>query len=157
MNIDIFILARSASNRLPAKHMREINGKPIIENLINRMKKAKRIRKIVVCTTNLSSDDNLVKFLKEKNIEYVRGNDKDIIERLHDAAQYYNTDIIIDVSGDKIYTDVDYIDKIAEIPQNQDIDFIRGSNSKSKFDPGDHFLLRSSLATTASGRSSLRV
>ena len=140
MNVDIFILARSASNRLPAKHMREINGKPIIENLINRMKKAKRIRKIVVCTTNLLSDDNLVKFLKEKNIQYFRGSDKDIIERLHDAAQYYNTDIIIDVSGDKIYTDVDYVDKIAEILQNQDIDFIRGSNSKSKFDPGDHFI-----------------
>jgi len=140
MNIDIFILARSASNRLPTKHMREINGKPIIENLINRMKKSKIIRKIVVCTTNLPSDDNLVKFLKEKNIEYFRGSSKDIIKRLHDAAQHYNTDIIIDVSGDKIYTDVDYVDKIAEILQNQDIDFIRGSNSKSKFDPGDHFI-----------------
>ena len=57
MNIDIFIIARSASNRLPAKHMREINGKSIIENLVNRMKKSKKIRKIVVCTTKSPSDD----------------------------------------------------------------------------------------------------
>ena len=140
MNTDIFILARSASNRLPAKHLREINGNPVIENLVNRLKKSKKIRKIVVCTTELPSDDNLVNFLKEKNIEYFRGSDKDILKRLLDAAKYYNTDIIIDVSGDKIYTDVNYVDKVANILQNEDVDFVRGNNSKLKFDPSDHFV-----------------
>ncbi len=140
MNTDIFILARSASNRLPGKHMREINGKPVIEILINRLKKSKKIRHIVVCTTNLASDDKLSKFLKEKNIECFRGVDKDILKRLLDAAKYYNTDIIIDLSGDKIYTDTDYVDKVAKILQNEDVDFVRGNNSKSKFDPSDHFV-----------------
>jgi spore coat polysaccharide biosynthesis protein SpsF len=140
MNTDIFILARLASNRLPAKHLREINGNPVIENLVNRLKKSKKIRKIVVCTTELPSDDNLVNFLKEKNIEYFRGSDKDILKRLLDAAKYYNTDIIIDVSGDKIYTDVNYVDKVANILQNEDVDFVRGNNSKLKFDPSDHFV-----------------
>ncbi len=140
MNTDIFILARSASNRLPGKHMREINGKPAIETLINRLKKSKKIRHIVVCTTNLASDDKLSKFLKEKNIEYFRGADKDVLKRLLDAAKYYNTDIIIDVSGDKIYTDTDYVDKVVEILLNEKIDFVRGNNSKSVFDPSDHFV-----------------
>ncbi len=140
MNTDIFILARSASNRLPAKHLREINGKPVIENLVHRLKKSKKIRNIVVCTTKLPSDDKLSEFLKEKNIKCFRGDDKDILKRLLDAAKYYNTDIIIDVSGDKIYTDTDYVDKVVKILQHEDIDFVRGNNSKSKFDPGDHFV-----------------
>jgi len=140
MNIDIFILARSTSHRLPKKHLQKINGKTVIENLVNRMKKSKKVRKIVVCTTDLPSDDKFVKFLKEKNIEYFRGSDKDILKRLLDAAKYYKTDIIIDVSGDKIYTDVDYVDKVSEILQNEEIDFVRGNNSKSKFEPSNLFI-----------------
>ncbi len=140
MNIDIFILARSASHRLPKKHLREINGKPVIENLVNRMKKSEYIRKVIVCTTDLSSDDELVNFLNEKNIEYFRGDDKDILKRLLNAAKYHNTDIIIDVSGDKIYTDIDYVDQVSKILQKGEIEFVRGNNSKSIFDPEDHFI-----------------
>ena len=66
MNIDIFILARSTSHRLPEKHLQKINGKTVIENLVNRLKKSKKIRKIIVCTTNLPSDDKFIKFLKKK-------------------------------------------------------------------------------------------
>lgn len=140
MNVDIFILARSASNRLPKKHLRKIKGKPIIESLVDRMKKSKVVRKIVVCTTDLPSDDKLAEILEEKHIDCFRGDDKDIIKRLYDAAQLYKTDIIIDVSGDKIYTDVDYVDEVSEILLNNDIDFVRGSSVESQFDPGDHFI-----------------
>ncbi len=152
MNTDIFILARSTSSRLQEKHLREINGKPIIENLVDRMKKSKIIRKIVVCTTDLPSDDKLAEFLKEKNIECFRGSDKDILKRLLDAAKYYKTDIIIDVSGDKIYTDVDYVDKVSEILQNEEIDFVRGNNSKFKFEPSSlfiHGIIPGGFTTTA--------
>ena len=140
INIDIFIIARSASHRLPLKHLKEINEKPIIEHLVNRMKKSKKIRKIIVCTTLLPSDDKLSEFLKEKKIECFRGSNKDIIERLLDAAKFYKTDIIIDVSGDKIYTDVYYVDKVVEILKKKDIDFVRGSRSISEFEPSDHFI-----------------
>ncbi len=140
MNVDIFILARSASHRLPLKHLREINGKAIIEKLVERMKTSKQVRKIIVCTTDLPSDDKLAAFLKEKNIECFRGNDKDILVRLLDAAKYYNTDIIIDVSGDKIYTDVNYVDQVSKILQNEEIDFVRGNNSESVFNPNNHFV-----------------
>jgi spore coat polysaccharide biosynthesis protein SpsF len=140
MNIDIFILARSTSHRLPKKHLQKINGKTVIENLVNRMKKSKKVRKIVVCTTDLPSDDKFVKFLKEKNIEYFRGSDKDILKRLLDAATFHKTDIIIDVSGDKIYTDPEYVDKVSEILQNEEIDFVHGNNSEFEFNPSSLFI-----------------
>lgn len=140
MNIDIFILARSTSHRLPNKHLQEINGKVMIEKLVERMKKSTKIRNVVVCTTNLPSDNKFVEFLQKKNIKCFRGNNKDILKRLLDAAKFYNTDIIIDVSGDKIYTDVNFVDEVANILLKEDIDFVRGNNSKLKFDPSDHFV-----------------
>jgi spore coat polysaccharide biosynthesis protein SpsF (cytidylyltransferase family) len=140
MNIDVFILARSTSHRLPRKHLQKINDKTIIENLVNRIKKSKTIRKIIVCTTDLDTDDGFVNFLKEKKIEYFRGSHKDILERLLYAAKHFNTDIIIDVSGDKIYTDPIYIDKVSKILQNEDIDFVRGNDSEIEFNPGNLFV-----------------
>ena len=67
MNSDIFILARLSSDRLPNKHLMNINGKPAIKNLIERLRHSKA-RKIVVCTTNLKSDDPLVEYLKKEQI-----------------------------------------------------------------------------------------
>lgn len=139
MKSDIFILARLSSDRLPNKHLMNINEKPAIKNLIERLRHSKA-RKIVVCTTNLKSDDSLVEYLKKEQIEYFRGNDKDILIRFLNAAQHFGTDIIVDVSGDKIYTDVFYVDKIINMMENSDIDFIRGNNSNTNFDPSNHFI-----------------
>ena len=56
------------------KALIEIDGKPIILYLINRLISCKKIRNIVVCTTNTKSDDPLVKLLEESNISLFRGN-----------------------------------------------------------------------------------
>jgi len=135
MNIDVFVLARLNSSRLPKKHFKEINDKPAIYHLIHRIKKAKEIRKIIVCTTKLKSDDELVNYLKKEKVEVFRGESNDVIKRILDAAKFYHTDVIIDVEGDKIYTDPKYIDKISKEFQKSQIDFIIGNDSLTKFNP----------------------
>lgn len=133
MNSDIFIPARLNSVRLPRKHLKEINGQPVIKYLIDRLKFAKKIRKIVVCTTESHSDDSLVEFLKKERISYFRGNDKDILVRLFDAAKHFETDIIVDVEGDDIYTDPFYVDEIVKVMENFDVDFVSGNSSTKDF------------------------
>lgn len=135
MNIDVFVLVRLGSSRLPKKHFKKIGDRLVIDHLIHRIKKAKKIRKIVVCTTELESDDELVNYLNKENIEVFRGNNKDVIKRIRDAAKYYKTDVIIDVEGDKIYTDSKYIDIIAEKFMKSQIEYITGNDSLTKFNP----------------------
>lgn len=130
---DIFIPARLDSTRLPAKHLKEINGQPVIKLLVNRLRSAKKIRKIIVCTTELPSDDLLVEFLDKEKIAYFRGNDKDILQRLLDAAKYFATDVIVDVEGDDIYTDPFYVDEIVKEMENSDYDFVSGNASTHDF------------------------
>ncbi len=139
MNADIFILARLGSSRLPEKHLKEIDGIPAIKRLVDRLRTAKKVRKIVVCTTNMPSDDRLVNFLIKEKITYFRGNEKDVLTRLLDAANNFKTDVIIDVEGDKLYVDPVYVDKIVNEMEYQDVDFIIGSDT-GRFDPTDHFI-----------------
>ena len=140
MNTDIFILARSTSKRLPSKHMKIINGKPIIENLVDRMKKSNKIRKIVVCTTINFSDDKLVHFLEKESVLYYRGSEHDILSRFLGASKKFKTDVIVDVEGDKIYTDPAYVDKIIEELTDPKIDFVIGNDSEEKFNPNNHLV-----------------
>jgi len=133
MNSDIFIPARLDSTRLQKKHLKKINGEPLIKLLVNRLKKSKKVRYVIVCTTDQKSDDELVEFLKKENILTFRGSKKDILFRFLEAAKYFKTDIIIDVEGDKIFTDTKYVDMIIKELENSDFEFITGSDSKGKF------------------------
>ena len=140
INCDVFIPVRLNSTRLPKKHLQTINGKPALLHLIERLKKCSSIRKIIVCTTTSSTDDELIEFLEKEKILYFRGNEKDILTRFLDAANKFNTDIIIDVEGDKIYTDPFFVDEISDKLQNLDIDFLIGNDSQYSFNPSNHFI-----------------
>jgi len=138
MNADVFILARLGSSRLPEKHLKLIDGTPAIKQLVDRLKRAKKVRNIIVCTTTLASDNKLVNFLLKEGISFFRGNEKDVLIRFLEATKQFKTDIMIDVEGDKVYSDPFYIDKIITIMEEENVDFVMGTNS-TKFDPTDHF------------------
>jgi len=135
LNSDIFIPARLDSKRFPKKHLKKINGESSIKLLVKRLEKSKKIRHVIVCTTNQESDDELISFLENEGILTFRGSEKDILDRFLEAAKHFETDIIVDVEGDKIYTDIEYVDRIVDELENSNYEFITGSTSKEKFDP----------------------
>jgi len=124
MNYDIFIPVRLSSTRLPQKHLKIVEGKPIILHLIERLTNAKRIRNIVICTTDQKVDDPLVDVLKETDVKIFRGNEKDILNRYLEAAKKFETDFIINADGDDVYADPEYIDKIVSLFERDNCDYV---------------------------------
>lgn len=122
--IDIFIPVRLGNTRLPRKALQTCNNKPILFHLLNRLEKTKKIRNIVVCTTENSSDDSLVDILSKNDYNVFRGSEKDILKRFFDASKQYQPDFIINVDGDDIYTDPIYVDKLADEFIRTNADFI---------------------------------
>ena len=112
---------------------------------------AKTIQDIIVCTTNQISDDVLVQFLEKKGILCYRGSEKDLLERLLNAATQFKTDIIIDVEGDKIYTDPTYVDRIVNEMQNTDVDYVEGQILNKNSEPvhGIHGFVPAGIRVTA--------
>jgi spore coat polysaccharide biosynthesis protein SpsF len=112
MKCDIFIPIRLGNSRLPGKALKECKGKPLIFFLLERLRKCKKIRNLVICTTTNKTDDVLVNVLLKNNIKYFRGSEIDILQRFYDASKFYKPDFIVNVDGDDIYTDPELIDKL---------------------------------------------
>ncbi len=128
MNVDVFIPIRLGSNRLPKKALKKIDGKPIVKYLIERLQNTSNIRSIIVCTTLSKSDDELVDYLDKERILFFRGNEHDILDRYLNAAKKFQTDYIVNVEGDDIYTDSDCVDIISQKLVNSNLDYVDINN-----------------------------
>ena len=68
--VPIIIQARVNSTRLPNKVLLEINGKPLIEHVINQISAAKMVDYCIVATSTNPKDDKIVDFCERKKIRY---------------------------------------------------------------------------------------
>ena len=65
MKIGFLITARLKSSRLPFKILKDLNGKTVIERIIDRAKKIQNISEIILCTSTNSQDRPLVDIAKK--------------------------------------------------------------------------------------------
>jgi spore coat polysaccharide biosynthesis protein SpsF (cytidylyltransferase family) len=70
-----------SSTRLPGKVMQPLNKEPMIYWQIQRILRAPEVSKIIVATSTDSSDDPLVEYLSNRNIDVYRGSLKDVFSR----------------------------------------------------------------------------
>lgn len=114
MKIGFFITARLKSTRLKRKILLDINGKTVIDRVIDRAKQVKGIEGIVLCTSTNSQDAELYDYALKNKIQFYAGSEDDVLERLLDAAKYYGYDAFVSVTADNplfsIYTSSYLID-----------------------------------------------
>lgn len=94
------IQSRSDSIRLPKKNILKFNNLTTIEHVYKRLLKSKYINDIIVATTNASSDDKFVNFLKNKKIKFYRGSKNNVYQRFLKAAKNLKCDIVVRITGD---------------------------------------------------------
>lgn len=125
--INISIEARMTSSRLPGKVLKLIKGIPALELMINRIKKAKLVDNIIVATTINKEDDEIVSWCKQNNIDYFRGSEDNVYDRVLKTHQKFNTDIVVELTGDCPLLDPKLIDEAIELFLNNDYDYISNS------------------------------
>ena len=67
--LTLVIQARMNSERFPNKVVSDLSGSPLIERILQRVKKVKKIGKIIVATTRKKEDDILAKIAKSNKVE----------------------------------------------------------------------------------------
>ena len=86
-SLALVIQARINSSRFPKKIIKDLCGKPMIERIINRVKKVKKLKKIILATTKNKEDDVLVGIAKSLNIDIFRGSENDLVDRYYQAVK----------------------------------------------------------------------
>lgn len=117
------------STRLPGKILSEINGVPLLQHLIRRTSKSKKITKIVVATTTSAEDDATEHFCRENQLECFRGSNEDVLDRYYQTAkQYPEYDTVVRLTGDCPLIDPEVIDQVVELFEKGDYDYVSNVN-----------------------------
>ena len=69
-----FVQARMNSKRLPGKTMKIIKNKPVLFYVLSRLKKSKFLKKIVVLTSTKKTDNIIVKYCEDNNVQVLVDN-----------------------------------------------------------------------------------
>ena len=112
MKIVAIIQARMGSSRLPGKVLADIEGKCMLDRVIERTSAAKLVDKVVVATTTAPEDEALVEHLKNhKQCGVFRGSVDDVLSRFYECAKLYEADIVVRITADDPLKDPQIIDK----------------------------------------------
>jgi len=125
IGIGVLVAVRLKSTRLPKKAIIEIEGKTIIEHLIERVKEAKTPNVIVICTSTHPDDLILIDVAKKAGVKWFSGSEENVIERFLAAARQEKIDIIVRVTGDCPLVDPEYIDKAIAHLITKEADYVR--------------------------------
>ena len=126
--IAAIIQARLTSTRLPRKVLKEFKGLSVIEIIVERLKKSKKLDEIIVAIPNNKENDDLKKLLEAKDIKFFVGSENDVLERLHNCAIQYNLTTIVRITGDCPFVDPMLVDTFLEKFNNSDADYLSNTN-----------------------------
>ena len=112
MSTVIIVQARMTSTRLPGKVLKEVLGKSLLAYQIERLRKVKLADNIVIATTVNATDDRIVEFCMENDVDYYRGSEQDVLARYMGAARKYSSQTIVRVTSDCPLIDPDVVDRV---------------------------------------------
>lgn len=112
MSVNAIIQARCGSTRFPAKVFSQIDGKPLIWHVVDRLKYAKKIDKIIIATTVAPQDDRIEEWCKENGICCFRGSEEDVLNRYYSAFKAFPSDYVVRITADDPFKEPAVIDAI---------------------------------------------
>jgi len=114
MKVAAIIQARMSSTRLPGKVMEEIAGKPMLRQIIDRVKRAELIHGIIVATTATEIDKPVVKLADDSGTGSYTGSEEDVLDRYYRAAKEFAADAIVRITADCPLIDPRVLDRVIQ-------------------------------------------
>ncbi len=116
------VQARMSSKRLKGKTLLKMKGKPLLERVLSNLVLSKKIKKIVIATSNKKSDNKIVNFCKKKNFLFTRGPLANVALRYIQTLKIYPCDEFLRISGDSPFINHKIIDKIITLSKKKKFD-----------------------------------
>jgi len=122
-NIVAIIQARMGASRLPGKVLFDLEGKPVLARIIERVRLSRLINKVLVATTTNSEDLKIAKLCNEMDIEVFCGSENDVLDRYFQAAQSVNAEHVVRITADCPMIDPLVIDEVICLYLKNKVDY----------------------------------
>lgn len=123
MKIVATIEARMRSSRLPGKVLEPVLGRPLLELMIERLRRARHVDEIVIATTDDPSCQPIEDLARRLGVACFRGSENDVLDRVLCAAKSVHADLIVETTGDCPLIDPATVDRVIETFLASNVDY----------------------------------
>ncbi len=116
------IPVRLKSKRLPMKAKAEIEGETSIGLMLERLKQSK-LSEVILCTSDLDEDKELLEIASQKNVKSFSGSAIDVMDRFLKCVEIEDAEIIVRTTGDNPLMDASFIDRMIEFHLKEKADY----------------------------------
>jgi len=106
------VQARTGSERLPGKVLRELAGRPMLAWQLERLGRCRRLDAVVVATTERPADDAVAGIAAAAGVGCFRGDEHDVLGRYAAAAREAGAELVIRATGDCPLLDPEVVDRV---------------------------------------------
>ena len=151
------IQARLGSERLPGKTLIDIAGKPLIEHVVERVRRMTLAVTVVAAIP--SADTPLLRVLLDLHVDTFQGSESDVLSRYVLTARMHQADIVVRVTGDCPLWDASAGDEVVRVMLDEpEFDFASNDTRVSGWPDGtDVEVFSRSLLEKAAASSDLTI
>lgn len=117
--------ARYGSTRLPAKILKKVGDKTLLEIHLLRILQAQSIDKLKIATTDEEGSKYIVEVADKVGVEYFKGSVDDVLSRFYGTAAPEKPDYVIRLTSDCPLIDPSVIDDVVNFAVEHDYDYVR--------------------------------
>ena len=124
MKVCAIVQARQGSSRLPGKALVDVAGKPAIQRVVERLRRAKTLDDVIVAMPESEVDDELAEFCEMMGYSYFRGDENDVLSRVLQCATKFEVDCIVEITADCLLIDFNHVDALVNIFMEHNCDHV---------------------------------
>lgn len=118
------VQGRMGSRRLPGKVLADIGGRPMLWHMVNRLRQARLIDRIVVATSDSPGDDPIANFCGQEGIDCFRGSEEDVLDRFYRAGRRFGAQAMVRLTADCPLIDPVVIDRVIKEYKSGGYDYV---------------------------------
>ena len=131
------IQARANSTRFPNKVLKDLEGKTVLERVVERVKKSALVSDVVVATTINKEDLKIAGLCSGSGIRVFRGSENDVLDRFYQAAELFKPEHVLRITADCPLIDPAVIDKVVAYHLSQKCDYTGNTLQKETYPDGE--------------------
>lgn len=117
------VQARMGSSRFRGKVLADLGGRPMIQLMFDRIRRARTLDAAVLVTSTDPEDQELVMFAESRNIPVVTGPLDDVLARFMIGAEQTDADVVVRLTGDCPLIDPGVIDRVVGLRASEQVDY----------------------------------